>query len=65
MKIPCPHAEKNNCERKLEPILDKVSFSCLNPQCSKEKMKEFYLCAGGKLLTKKEFFEQRKEYNGI
>lgn len=59
----CPHCYKKGKETKLRHVLKNPHRVTISYFCNRCKI-EFYIVTGGKLLTRKEFFEQEREFNG-
>ena len=57
MNIPCPHAEKNNRRKLLNPNLEGSSWVCKQATGENGNPLEFYKITGGKVMTREEFFE--------
>lgn len=59
----CPHCNTVLEEILISPNGDCISFVCNNEGCVVCNT-ELYKCSGDKLLTRREFFDLKKEMNG-
>lgn len=56
----CPR-DFNNCSHYLQPLLQNSSWVCYKAKCAEGKDLEFYNVKDMGLMTRKEFFERKKE----